>query len=299
MYVLTQAVEYADSKVCWEIAGYKGQRTLGLVDVPDTREPGGIAEASIVPKPGDVDTVQLGGGVKMELVWVPAGSFQMGSPDSEAGRTNNDEGPVHTVELEGFWMGKFEVAQEQYEAVTGKNPSDLKGPKKPVEMVSWNDAADFCRKLTDRVGRASSPASVGRTFRLPTEAEWEYACRAGSSTRFCFGDSDGGLGDYAWYDGNSGKQTQPVGERKPNAWGLYDMHGNVWEWCGDRPGEKHYDDSDRKDPQRPSSDGIQMLRGGSWRDGPGSCRSASRNRGDSRKAIVNSIGFRVVVSPTR
>jgi len=254
-----------------------------------------------------VETVDLGGGVKMELVWVPAGSFQMGSTDSEVARDNegrdnegpNDESPVHTVELDGFWMGKFEVTQEQYQAVMGKNPSYFKGAKNPVERVSWNDAADFCRKLTDSVGRACSPASAGRTFRLPTEAEWEYACRAGSTTRFCFGDSDGGLGAYAWYDGNSRKQTHPAGERKPNAWGLYDMHGSVWEWCGDRPGEKYYDDSDRKDPQRPSSDGIRMLRGGSWRDGPGSCRSASRNRGDPRKAIVNSIGFRVVVSPTR
>ena len=180
--------------------------------------------APAAPNPGDVDTADLGGGVKMDLVWVPAGDFQMGSTPSEQDWAVSQgakrewvepEGPVHTVELDGFWMGKTEVTQERYEAVMGKNPSNFKGARNPVEQVSWNDATDFCRKLTDKVGRASSPA---KSFRLPAEAEWEYACRAGSSTRFCFGDSDNGLDEYAWYTANSGSKTHPVGEKKANEW---------------------------------------------------------------------------------
>jgi formylglycine-generating enzyme required for sulfatase activity len=159
----------------------------------------------------------------------------------------------------------------------GENPSNFKGEKNPMETVSWNDATEFCRKLTVKVAQASSPASVGRTFRLPTEAEWEYACRTGSSTRFCFGDSDNGLGDYAWYDGNSGNQTHPVGQKKPNAWGFYDMHGNVWEWCGDWYADK-YGTGSAKNPQGVSSGEYRVLRGGSWYRGPFVCRSADRLR---------------------
>jgi formylglycine-generating enzyme required for sulfatase activity len=245
--------------------------------------------ALAAPKPGDLDTVDLGGGVKMDLVWVPAGSFQMGSPGPEQGRFEN-EGPVHTVELDGFWMGKYEVTQEQYQAVTGKNPRNFKGAKNPVEQVSWNHATEFCRKLTDKVGRASSPA---KSFRLPTEAEWEYACRAGSTTRFCFGDSDGGLDEYAWYDGNSGSKTHPVGEKKANEWGLYDMHGNVWEWCGDWYAAE-YGAGSAKNPQGPSSGEGRVLRGGGWYSlSPRGCRSATRGGGDPAGGNSGG-GFRVV-----
>jgi formylglycine-generating enzyme required for sulfatase activity len=249
-----------------------------------TAKPGGIAKAGDAPKPGDLDTVDLGGGVKMELAWIPAGSFQMGSPDSAWGR-DKDEGPVHTVELDGFWMGKYEVTQEQYEAVMGKNPSYFKGAKNPVEQVSWNNAADFCRKASQETGEG---------FRLPTEAEWEYACRAGSTTHFCFGDSDDGLGDYAWYAHNSGSQTHPVGEKKPNALGLYDMHGNVSEWCGDWYADK-YSAGIAKNPQGPSSGEYRVARGGSWFNLPQLCRSAIRLRHGPTYRNYNN-GFRVVVS---
>jgi len=275
-----------------ESSGEKRDQQPATGEAAPPAKPGGIPKASEAPKPRDVDTADLGGGMKMELVYVPAGSFQMGSPDSEQGR-NDSEGPVHTVELDGFWMAKYEVTQEQYEAVMGKNPSNFKGAKNPVEMVSWNDAADFCRKLADKVGRASSPASAGRTFRLPTEAEWEYACRAGSTTRFCFGDSDNGLDEYAWYTANSGSKAHPVGEKKPNEWGLYDMHGNVWEWCGDWYAE--YGAGSAKNPQGPSSGEGRVLRGGSWIHNPYSCRSASRVRYGYVPTFTNHTGgFRVV-----
>jgi len=237
--------------------------------------------------------VDLGSGVTMELVYIPAGSFRMGSRDSEQGR-GNDEDPVHTVKLDGFWMGKYEVTFEQYKAATGSSHlGDHHFRTEPVVLVSWNDATGFCRKLTDKVGRASPPATVGRTFRLPTEAEWEYACRAGSKTRFCFGNSEGELGDYAWYEANSGNKTHPVGEKKPNAWGLYDMHGNVEEWCGDRYGEKYYGESDRKNPQGPASGKYRVLRGGTGYFHPQHCRSAYRSRRlPSYENFL--IGFRVV-----
>jgi formylglycine-generating enzyme required for sulfatase activity len=202
------------------------------------------------------------------MVYIQGGSFQMGSPESESGR-DDDEGPVHTVDLDGFLMGKFEVTQEQYQAIMGTNPSNFKGATNPVEQVSWEDAQDFCRKISSK---------TGRTFRLPTEAEWEFACRAGSRTRFCFGDSDGGLGDYAWYDGNSGSTTHPVGGKKPNDWGLYDMHGNVWEWCSDWFGS--YSSGTQRNPTGASSGSDRVFRGGSWNYSARDCRSAYRGRSE-------------------
>jgi len=198
-------------------------------------------------------TFDFGRGVAMKLVLIAPGKFMMGSPDSEQDRAKN-EGPQHEVTIsKPFYMGVTEVTQAQYEAVMGTNPSNFRGPANPVERVSWDEAAEFCRKLS---------AKAGKTFRLPTEAEWEYACRAGSKTRFSFGDSDSVLGDYAWYGSNSGGKTQPVGQKKPNAWGLYDMHGNVWEWCADWFGS--YSSGASTDPQGAGSGGRRVVRGGSW-----------------------------------
>ncbi|MCX5677397.1 MAG: formylglycine-generating enzyme family protein [Planctomycetota bacterium] len=228
-------------------------------------------------------TLNLGAGATMKLVLIPAGKFLMGAPDSERGRSD-DESPQHEAAItKAFYMGVTEVTQAQYEAVMGTNPSDSKGPTNPVERVSWNDAADFCRKLSEK---------TGKTVRLPTEAEWEYACRAGSKNRFSFGDSDDCMADYAWYHVNSDRKTQPVGRKKPNAWGLYDMHGNVWEWCADWDGP--YPARSVTDPKGPASAPSRVLRGGSWNDVPNDCRAACRN--SSYPAIrTNNFGFRVVV----
>ncbi len=148
------------------------------------------------------------------------------------------------------------------------NPSYFKGPKNPVDNASWDDCQQFLGKLNAKLGPA------GGKFQLPTEAKWEYACRAGSTTRYCFGDDESKLGEYAWYAANSADKTHPVGEKKPNAWGLYDMHGNVWEWCQDWC--EHYKESPVDDPTGASTGSRRMLRGGSWLYLARQCRSASR-----------------------
>jgi len=227
--------------------------------------------------------IDLGHGVKMTFVLVPAGEFMMGSPQGEQDR-DNDEG-LHRVTIgQPFWMGKHEVTQEQWEAVMGNNPSRFKGAKNPVEGVSWNEIQGFLEKFDG--GRA------GGGLALPTEAQWEYACRAGTGTRFCSGDDIAGLGAYAWHRDNSQGTTHAVGQKRANAWGLHDMHGNVWEWCSSPYSEK-YDGREQKGAEAWEAQGdLAVLRGGSWDNNPRYCRSATRN-GTLREFWYALFGFRV------
>jgi formylglycine-generating enzyme required for sulfatase activity len=231
-------------------------------------------------------TLDLGKGVTMRLVLIRPGTFVMGSPDSEKGH-KADEGPQHEVTIsKPFYMGVTEVTQAQYEAIMGTNPNKSKVPANPVDNVSWHEASDFCRKLSGK---------TGKTIRLPTEAEWEYACRAGTKTRFSFGDSDSALGDYAW----TGDKRNPVGQKKPNAWGLYDMHGNVWQWCADWYGP--YSSEALTNPQGATSGNSRVLRGGAFIDGDtGYFRCACRYKGDPAGREYwghGGFGFRCATTP--
>jgi formylglycine-generating enzyme required for sulfatase activity len=231
-------------------------------------------------------TEKLANGIRLEMVSLPAGKFTMGSSES------NDEKPQHQVKVNSFAIGKYPVTQAQYQAVMGTNPSHFKNnPQNPVEQVSWNDAKAFCQKLSQ---------ITGKTYRLPTEAEWEYACRAGTTTRYYFGDNDNQLGDYAWYRGNSNRTTHPVGQKKPNGWGLYDMSGNVWEWCEDNWHDSYAgapDDGTAWIDNDNRSQSKKCLRGGSWGSSPNFCRSAVRVR-NFPDILGSNHGFRVAcVSP--
>ena len=230
-------------------------------------------------------TLNLGKGVKMKLVRIPAGKFMMGSPATEKGRFK-DEGPQRQVTIsKAFYMGVTEVTQTQYECVTGKNPSKFKGPQNPVDQVSWDDAMAFCTALSKKTRRA---------VRLPTEAQWEYACRAGTKTRFSFGDDDKDFDAYGWCKTNSGGKTHPVGLKKPNAFGLYDMHGNVWEWCRDWHDAKFYANAKNVDPENTTAAKYRVVRGGSWKHLPQRCRAADRP-GIPTNCRRTDVGFRVVV----
>jgi formylglycine-generating enzyme required for sulfatase activity len=228
--------------------------------------------------------VDLGGGVKLEMVLIPAGSFMMGDEKGE-----DRHKPVHKVSItKPFHLGKYEVTQEQWKAVMGNNPSRFKGASNPVEQVSWDDSQVFLGNLNAKAG------GQGGKFVLPTEAQWEYACRAGSTGKFCFGDDEEQLGEYAWYEKNSGKRTHPVGEKKPNAWGLYDMHGNVWEWCQDWYGA--YGAEAVTDPSGPIMGSFRVARGGCWNYPPSRGRSARRALGRPGDRTVN-LGLRVARVP--
>jgi formylglycine-generating enzyme required for sulfatase activity len=230
----------------------------------------------------------LGGGVKLEMVLIPAGEFMMGSPDSDRGAAN-DEKPQHRVRItQPFYMGKYPVTQEQWTAVMGDNPSFFKGPKNPVEWVSWEDCLVFLRRLNEKAG-------MGK-WEFPTEAQWEYACRAGSTTIFCFGDDESGLGDYGWYDKNSGGKPHPVGEKKPNPWGLYDMHGNVWQWCRDWYDPAYYAYSPTDDPTGPETGTDRVSHGGCWFSPARSARSANHGRIEAAHHGSH-LGFRAALAP--
>ncbi len=235
----------------------------------------------------------------IEMVWIAHGSFAMGSPFSEAGRLDNET--QHLVTLtRGYWLGKYEVTQGQWQAVMGNNPSKFKnaGSNAPVEQVSWDDAMEFCNKLTQKE-RAEGRLPGGYEYTLPTEAQWEYACRAGTGSVLNNGEkltsTDGqcrNLDEVAWYDENCLSTTHPVGQKKANAWGLYDMHGNVREWCCDWYGT--YPSDSVTDPSGANSGTQRVLRGGCWDGVAGCCRSAHRFRARSSNCY-DSFGFRLAL----
>jgi formylglycine-generating enzyme required for sulfatase activity len=230
-------------------------------------------------------------GIHFKLI--PAGKFLMGSPDAD-GQPCTDEKPQHHVHItRPFCLGVHPVTQSQYASLMGTNPSYFQGDgNRPVEQVSWEEANAFCRKLLEAVRGEVG----GWVCRLPTEAEWEYACRAGTTTRYCFGDDAAGLGEYAWFDDNSCGTTHPVGQKKPNAWGLYDMHGNVWEWCQDWYSDAYYASCPIEDPVGPSQAFLRARRGGSWSYDAGYCRSANRSRYTPVDRCHN-LGFRLALVP--
>ncbi len=238
-------------------------------------------------------TLSLRLSLATELVPVPAGTFTLGSPADEVGR-DDDESPQTQVTIShGFFVGKYEVSQAEYQAVVGSNPSFARGDvNRPVEVVSWQDATNFCALLTAR-DRQAGRISGSATYRLPTEAEWEYAARAGTSTSYSFGDDGANLGPYAWYSGNSGSTTHPIGQKLANPWGLYDVYGNVWELCTDWYGT--YPGGAVTDPQGPATGSTKAIRGGSWFFGSSSCRSANR-MGVSPTGRYTDLGFRIVLS---
>jgi len=230
--------------------------------------------------------VDLGNGVKLEMVQIPAGEFVMGSPDADIDAMRNQR-PQHRVRItKPFNLGKYPVTQQQWQAMMGNNPSQFKGPKNPVELVSWEDCQKFLVKLNAKVGEK------GGKFVLPTEAQWEYACRAGTTTRYFFGDDDAVLSQFGWHQKNSGGGSHPVGEKKPNPWGLYDMHGNIWQYCHDWYDGTYYANSPADDPTGPETGSDRVIRGGSFHVPPGFCRAAYRSA-HKPNGTAFSQGFRV------
>ena len=235
----------------------------------------------------------------IEMILIPGGSFEMGSDSGTP-----DEAPVHKVSVGAFWMDRYEVVQEEFRKYQRPDPSHFKGPRQPLEQINWTDAAAYCNDRSRADGL--EPCYDEKTwacdfnangYRLPTEAEWEYACRAGAATQYSFGNSPGQLKDYAWYADNASAATHPVGQKKPNAWGLYDMHGNVAEWCNDRYAKDWYKQSPDKDPRGPSEGRERVIRGGAWNSSAGSCRSAYRTSSlsvDDTCLADDAIGFRCV-----
>jgi formylglycine-generating enzyme required for sulfatase activity len=242
----------------------------------------------------------------MKLVRIEPGEFLMGSNRTAAAMILLDEEkPQHRVRISRrFFLGMHEVSQGQYRAVMGENPSHTNQLEDlPVERVSWLDAVRFCNKLSERELRAcyyridgeKVTFTSGNGYRLPTEAEWEYACRAGSATVYPFGDDKRRLGEYAWYEGNSDLHTNPVGQKRANAWGLHDTMGNVYEWVGDWYDEKYYASSPLLDPPGAPTGSNRVVRGGSWDDNPSACRPSFRYRlMPGWRDIV--VGFRVAAN---
>jgi len=238
---------------------------------------------------------------KAEMVKAPEGSFIMGDKDQV-------DAPPHQVFVSSFLIDRYLVTQEQYQRVMGANPSRWKGERNPVEQVRWSDAVRFCNKRSQLEGfqpcyeldtwKCNFDANG---YRLPTEAEWEYACRAATTTPYFFGDTPSKLGQYAWYDRNSGAHPRPVGQKQPNPWGLYDICGNLWEWCNDFYRVDYYQESPQKDPRGPDRGDTKVVRGGAWRFSADNCRSGYRYNENPGYADVcfgyDIYGFRCVRRP--
>ena len=247
---------------------------------PVTPTPTSTSTSTSTADLGETFTNSIG----MEFVPIPAGEFEMGSPSDEE-RRRSEEGPVHHVNIEkAFYMDRHEVTQKQWREIMGDNPSWLTGDDLPVEQVSWDDVQEFIKKLNEKEGTDK--------YRLPSEAEWEYAARAGTTTRYSFGDDKSKLGDYAWYIENSDGKTHPVGQKKPNSWGLYDMHANVWEWVQDSWHDRY--NGAPADGSAWEGDGANRVvrSGGRWMFASG-CRSAFRYHRDpcDRSSLI---GFRLL-----
>ena len=232
------------------------------------------------------------------MVLIKGGKFMMGDKDEV-------DATPHEVVVTSFLMDKHLVTQEQFQKLMGANPSRWKGDKNPVEQLRWSDAVRFCNKRSE--AEKLQPCYDLNTlkcnfdatgYRLPTEAEWEYACRAGTATAYFFGDTPAKVGDYAWFEKNSGGHPHPVGQKQPNPWGLYDIAGNVWEWCNDFYKVDYYQESPRENPRGPDSGQNKVLRGGAWRFSADNCRSGYRyneNPGQSDVCFGYDIyGFRCV-----
>jgi formylglycine-generating enzyme required for sulfatase activity len=223
--------------------------------------------------------------INMELVLIPAGSFRMGG-DKKLEQAEDHETPRHIVKIgETFYMGKYQVTQSQWSEIMNNNPSEFKDDIRPVERVSWNDVQEFIQKLNNKEETIK--------YRLPTEAEWEYAARADTESTYCYSGDIKILSQYAWYRKNSAGKTHPVGHLKPNAWGLYDVHGNVHEWCQDWFDRNYYSQSPSNSPLGPSSGLAKVSRGGDWGSENWYCRCASRSL-SSPDRRSNRLGFRLV-----
>ncbi len=235
----------------------------------------------------------------LEMVVIPAGSFQMGSDKGQ-----DDESPVHTVQIKSFWMDRYEVVQSQFKKFEFPDPSHFKGENQPLEQINWTDAALYCNERS--IAEGLQPCYDEETwecnfeangYRLPTEAEWEYACRAGTTGPYSFGSDTQKLQDYAWFTDSASGKTHPVGQKKANPWGLYDMHGNVAEWCNDLYAESYYTDSPAENPKGPTEGTERVLRGGAWNSSADSCRSSYRSSDpsiDDTCLASDAIGFRCV-----
>ena len=208
-------------------------------------------------------------GIKYNMVWVEGGTFRMGATSEQDGDAYDNEKPAHSVTLSSYYIGKTEVTQALWKAVMGSNPSEFKGDNRPVESVSWDDCQAFIRKLN---------ALTGQNFRLPTEAEWEFACRGGNNSRGYKYSGSNYIDNVAWHDGNFGDKTHPVATKSPNELGIYDMSGNVWEWCADWYGD--YSSGRQTNPKGPYDGSDRVRRGGSWGFDAWCCRSSARDSDD-------------------